>query len=80
MKATVFLVISSFLLCVQCVVVEKSEEERAIALIKQLIQDLEQDRSNPPRVINVTNYISTYHCVECLRTLATWPYLLFFPL
>ena len=45
---------SSILLCVQSVVVEKSEEERAIALIKQLIQDLEQDRSNPPRVINVT--------------------------
>ena len=54
MKATVFVVISTVLLCVQSVFVQKSEEERAIALIKQLIQDLEQDRSNPPRVINVT--------------------------
>ena len=54
MQVKLFLVIGFALLCAQAVVVQKSEEERAIALVKQLIQNLEQDRSNPPRVINVS--------------------------
>ena len=39
---------------VHSVVVSKADEDRAIARIQQLIQNLEQDRSNPPRVINVS--------------------------
>lgn len=34
-------------------VVSKADEDRAIERIQQLIQNLEQDRSNPPKVINV---------------------------
>ena len=41
---------------VHSVVVSKADEDRAITRIQQLIQTLEQDRSNPPRVINVSKH------------------------
>ena len=41
---------------VNSVIVSKTDEDRAIARIQQLIQTLEQDRSNPPRVINVSKH------------------------
>ena len=39
---------------IQCVVIDKTVENRAIELVKQLIQDLEEDSSVPPRVLNVS--------------------------
>ena len=41
---------------VHSVVVNKADEDRAIAMVNQMIQRLEQDRSNPPRVINVSRH------------------------
>lgn len=61
LQVATFLTVSLALLSghVHSVIVSQADENRAIARIQQLIQTLEQDRSNPPRVVNVSkhNYV-----------------------
>ena len=56
LQVATFLTICLVLLSGQAhsVIVSKADEDRAITRVQQLIQNLEQDRSNPPRVINVS--------------------------
>ena len=56
LQVTTYLTVCLVLLSahVHSVIVSKADEDRAIASMQQLIQILEQDRSNPPRVINVS--------------------------
>ena len=60
LQVVIFLAVSLVLLSghVHSVIVSQVDENRAIARIQQLIQTLEQDRSNPPRVVNVSKHIT----------------------
>ena len=44
----------------QDIIVQQVDEDRAVDVIKQMIQDLEQDTSVPPKVLNVSRIMYDY--------------------